>query len=42
MNTIIINEQEFKQFRDTWYYVNKLGDVYSVYSKTLLKPMCRK
>ena len=42
MNNIIINKQEFKQFRDTWYYINKLGDVYSIYSKTLLKPMCRK
>lgn len=33
METISYNNQEFRRYKDTRYYVNECGDVYSSYSK---------
>lgn len=38
METISYNNQEFRRYKDTRYYVNEYGDVYSLYSKKILKP----
>lgn len=37
MNFLIINQKEYKKYKDTFYYVSKDGDVYSAYSKKILK-----
>lgn len=39
---IIINNQIHKQYRDSIYYVNKDGDIYSEYSKKYIKGVLRK
>lgn len=40
---IIINGVEFKQFKiNKTYYVSKTGDVYSNFSKKIIKPLLRK
>lgn len=39
---MLINNQEFKQYKNTQYFINSKGDIYSQYSDTLLKPMLRK
>ena len=41
MNEIIINNEVFKQYKNTIYYVSKTGEIYSTYSKRLLKKMIR-
>lgn len=41
MNEIIINNEVFKQYKNTIYYVSKKGEIYSTYSKRLLKKMIR-
>lgn len=38
MEIIMYNNQEFKRYRNTIYYVNEYGDVYSSFSNKLLKP----
>lgn len=39
--TISIDGKIFKQFRDTQYYCDDLGNIYSNFSKRILKPMLR-
>ena len=39
---MLINNQEFKQYKNTQYFINNKGDIYSQYSDTFLKPMLRK
>lgn len=39
--TISIDGKTFKQFRDTQYYCDDLGNIYSNFSKRILKPMLR-
>ena len=38
---IIINSKVFKQFRNTIYYVSKDGEIYSTYSKKIIKQLTR-
>lgn len=38
MKTVIYNNQEFRRYKNTIYYVNKRGDVYSSFANRLLKP----
>lgn len=43
MNRIIfIKDKTFKQFRDTEYYIDEDGDVYSGYSQKILKHLYRR
>ena len=37
MDYLIINQKEYKKYKDTFYYVSKDGDIYSTYSKKFLK-----
>lgn len=41
MNTISIKNKIFKQFKDTKYYCDEDGNIYSDYSHRLLNPMLR-
>lgn len=41
MKDIIINSTIFKRYRNSIYYVSQFGDVYSTYSKKILKPLER-
>lgn len=41
MNTIFINDKIFKKFRDTKYYCDEDGNIYSGYSRRILSPMLR-
>ena len=38
---IFIENRAFKQFRDTQYYCDNLGNIYSNFSQKILKPMLR-
>ena len=40
MNSLIINNKEFKKYNDT-YYISSDGEVYSTYSKKIIKPLLR-
>lgn len=37
MDFLIINQKEYKKYKDTFYYVSKDGEIYSAYSKKILK-----
>lgn len=41
MKTISIKNKIFKQIKDTKYYCNENGDIYSDFSHKLLQPMTR-
>lgn len=41
MNMIFIKDKTFKQFRDTKYYCDQDGNIYSDFSHKILKPMLR-
>lgn len=41
MKEIIIQDKVYKQFRDTKYYCDQYGEIYSAFSKRILKPMTR-
>jgi hypothetical protein len=41
MNTIFIQDKVFKQFRDTKYYCDQDGNIYSDFSHKILKPLLR-
>lgn len=41
MNTISIKGKTFKQFRDTKYYCDENGNIYSDFSHKILKPLTR-
>lgn len=39
--TIFINEKTFKQYKNTKYYCDDCGNIYSDYSQKILKPLLR-
>ena len=41
MNKIYINNKEFRKYNDT-YYISSNGEVYSLYSKKIIKPLKNK
>lgn len=41
MKTIFINNKTFKQYKDTKYYCDDSGNIYSDFSHRILKPMLR-
>ena len=41
MKTISIRNKIFKQIKDTKYYCNENGDIYSDFSHKILQPMTR-
>lgn len=41
MKTIFLHNKTFKQFRDTKYYCDENGNIYSDYSQKILKPIIR-
>ena len=40
-NILFIKDKTFKQFRDTKYYCDEDGNIYSDFSHKILKPLIR-